>query len=666
MFLNCVVIFIIVLVLTGCNSTVNLSMRRGVPLPSQENMTLIAGAGKADITPRPGLPMAGYSLNANYGKGFRTRLYARAIYLKSPTKKPIVLVQCDLLSGSEIVHRRVAELVSTKTDVDVGGIVLSGTHTHSGPGNLAGSNFYLSYTGNSGGLDLKFFNFMTARIADAIIDAYNNRAPARLAYGSIDILGFTRNRNIESYRLNTNADVEKAGDIRKAVNPRMHMIRIDCLNIEKNVFVPTAAFTSFSIHGTSVPSRNELYNADLFAYVERELEWEMMKKYEATNFVHALVNGTHADSAPDVTGRLGFEEARRLGTGIGRKAIDLFNSLSSNLRADAVVQSAIREIDHYKDNVVDNIALCDPPRIGTPLLAGVKDGGDTPILKWLPFFKEGSHRWIFTGGCHGSKRVFAGPFQSLFISRSDFPHVITYQAVQIGEVIFLPLPYEITMESGNRIAEACRKSARKAGMPENMQFVVVSVSNGYTGYCTTPEEYEKQLYEGGHTIYGPNTSAFIAAQTARLTFDLAKRGEVRDMPDEWSFSLRSAAFYQEYPVPEGRRSAQKETCAGITKENPRTFLWADVPLSLIDFHRRLVSVECSDDGANWMPLKIDGIQIDDDCYDMSIMFTGKITGDKMAVYEVTWNNPEKKSGRLYRFRIEPRHDQEVFYSDAFN
>jgi neutral ceramidase len=140
----------------GCSPTIKLHVRQAMPLTSERNMTLLAGVGRADITPRPGMPTTGYAANGNYGNGFRTRLYARVIYLKPVDKRPIALVQCDLLSGSELVHRRLAELVAQKTDLDLGGIMMSGTHTHSGPGNLVGSNFYVMHAGNDGGLDLKF------------------------------------------------------------------------------------------------------------------------------------------------------------------------------------------------------------------------------------------------------------------------------------------------------------------------------------------------------------------------------------------------------------------------------------------------------------------------------------------------------------------------------
>jgi len=652
----------------GCSSSINLEVRRATPLASERNTSLLAGVGRADITPRPGMPMAGYSANANYGKGFRTRLYARVIYLKPLDKGPVALVQCDLLTGSELVHRRVAELVAGKTDLDLKGIMLSATHTHSGPGNLSGSNFYLMHTANAGGLDMKFFDFVTGQIAAAIIDAYNSRRPARIATGSMDIYGFTRNRSISAYRANRNADPEKARDLRKAVNPTMYMVRVDCLDANSGAYLPAGALTSFSIHGTTVPSENTLYNADVFAYMERELEWEIARKYKTAGFVHAVVNGTHADNAPDIIcGEEGYRESRRIGVGLGGKAIGLFNSLEKQLSDRVKIGAALREIDYYQNSTIDGIEICDPPRVGNTLLAGAYDGGPTPILNWLPFFEEGSKRWIFTGGCHGNRRVALWPFQSLILPRDEFPHRITFQAIQLHDTVLLPLPYEVTMESGRRIAEACRKSALEGGMSANTHFVVMSVSNGYTGYCTTPEEYAQQRYEAGHTLYGPNTNPFIAAQTARVVGDLVRQEELSDIPGTLTFRLTGKTFYREYDAPQGRRVtlAEPELQRPDGGEEHWLLRWADVPPTLIDFHCRLISIEYSDDGAKWFPLEMQGIRVDDDGYDLSVIFTGDMTDAKMGIYETRWFNPESREGRWYRFRIEPRQGQEMFFSKAF-
>jgi len=73
-----------------------------------------AGAVCIDITPPPGMPMGGYSILANKGKGFRTRLKARVVYLNDGKGHSIALVQTDLTSASLLLHHKVAETFRKK------------------------------------------------------------------------------------------------------------------------------------------------------------------------------------------------------------------------------------------------------------------------------------------------------------------------------------------------------------------------------------------------------------------------------------------------------------------------------------------------------------------------------------------------------------------------
>ncbi len=48
---------------------------------------------------------------------------------------------------------------------------------------------------------------------------------------------------------------------------------------------------------------------------------------------------------------------------------------------------------------------------------------------------------------------------------------------------------------------------------------VSSLANEQFCYLTTPEEYSLQRYEGGNTLYGPQSQPFIAAAAAALAAD---------------------------------------------------------------------------------------------------------------------------------------------------
>ena len=51
-------------------------------------------------------------------------------------------MQLDLLGGSPILQHLVAEAVADETDIPLAGIWMGATHTHAGPGQFLGSDFY--------------------------------------------------------------------------------------------------------------------------------------------------------------------------------------------------------------------------------------------------------------------------------------------------------------------------------------------------------------------------------------------------------------------------------------------------------------------------------------------------------------------------------------------
>ncbi len=132
------------------------------PLESTEEKTLLAGVSSVDITPPPGMPAAGHSMFSCNCYGVRTKLKARVFYLKPEKDKPVALVQCDLLSGSLLVHHKVARMVAEKTDVDAAGLAICGTHTHSGPGNYFASIMYNNNASNKPGLEVNYLEFLSS------------------------------------------------------------------------------------------------------------------------------------------------------------------------------------------------------------------------------------------------------------------------------------------------------------------------------------------------------------------------------------------------------------------------------------------------------------------------------------------------------------------------
>jgi neutral ceramidase len=664
---------IFLFIFTGCayfTDHVHMDIGKQKPLHDVENTTLLAGTAKADITLPPGMPMGGYSIWANYGKGFRTRLYSRVLYLKPVSGRAVALVQCDLLTGSLLLNHRVAEIIANQTDIGIDGLLIAGTHTHSAPGNYFDNNFYNDNASNAAGFDPEYFDYLSKQIANAAIRAYKEKRPAKIATGKTQVWDMTRNRSIESYHANKNVSAKNPPDIYQAVNTDMYMIRVDGLDNDGR-YHPLAALSSFSIHGTAVPSSNNLYNGDVFAYVEREVEYAIKDNYKTSwEPIHAAFNGTHADSSPNYGKDMqGFIEARRIGTVIGQKAFELFRSLDGKLKDEVTIRFLAKEIDVFSEPCIDETCLCERPVVGAVLAAGADDG-PSPVINKLPWLRQGSPRWFFTESCQGHKRTLLGPLQYLILPRKDFPHQLLLQMIQIDDVLLLPLPFETTKEAGIRISKQCQDKLKSENKNDLRSFVVISCANGYYGYITTPEEYSIQRYEGGHTLYGPQTQSFLAKHLSRMIPEMEQGKNEGNFPEHWTYNLRAKRFLASEVKSQTKRKAKTNPVfhsAKINDEPYWSFVWEDLPPHLISWKQTLVKIEKSDDEINWKQFRLNGQPQDDSGYDIAILYNDVVNHGKTGIYETRWYNPpvsEKKD--FYRFVILPQAGQDSLYSVPFN
>lgn len=66
---------------------------------------------------------------------------------------------------------------------------------------------------------------------------------------------------------------------------------------------------------------------------------------------------------------------------------------------------------------------------------------------------------------------------------------------------------------------------------EDVEVILAGLSNIYTSYITTPEEYMVQRYEGASTIYGPHTLTIYLEKYVQLLSALLEGHEVEAGPN---------------------------------------------------------------------------------------------------------------------------------------
>ena len=634
--------------LAAQTSRISFTVSNPVSAPLEPVSGLLAGAAEVDLTPPPGLPKAGYSRNARTGVGFRGRLRARILHLRAGAAS-VAIVQCDLLGGSSVLQRLIAASVASRTDVPLAGVFIGATHTHGAPGQFLGTDLYNGFASNRPGFDPAWTAFLVDQISAGVIAAVESRRPARLAVGSSEVWGLTRNRSLSAHVQNVERVDKRVAPQRAyaSIDPRLHLLRVDALDptpddptpndpapddpAPEGEFEPLAAMVVFGVHGTGIPMRNSVYNADLWAYV-----YESLSSHLGSGVIVGALQGTHADVAPALRpGRAGDVEAARIGRGIGTAAASLFDELASALSSEVELAAGLREVDLTRSTSIDGVALAARPALGAALIAGAFEN-ETPVVHRIPPFRAGVPKPHSPTDPHGGKWVIGSRWlQPLVMPLRRFPRVLPVQVVRIGSALLVGLPFEITVDAGRRIAHAVA--------PDGDGVIVSSVANEYAGYCTTPEEYTRQHYEGGHTLYGAHTNDFLAAHAAQLARDVeASGGMASDVLTERTFDLQAHRYL---PAPTGSTEAARRAGAArfvdVTAEQDAYWEqgWHDAPPGDLRWHEPLVRVEWSVDGEDWQTL------VDDGSCALEVRHAG---GDR---YLVRWHGPELRDGRQYRFVV---------------
>lgn len=116
----------------------------------------------------------------------------------------------------------------------------------------------------------------------------------------------------------------------------------------------------------------------------------------------------------------------------------------------------------------------------------------------------------------------------------DFPYawqpaIVPTQILRIGQLAIVAVPGEFTTMSGRRTRNAVKEILDQCSSTEN-QVVIGGLSNTYSSYVATYEEYQVQRYEGASTIYGQYTLQAYIQQYQKLANSLCSGQAMPDGP----------------------------------------------------------------------------------------------------------------------------------------
>jgi neutral ceramidase len=205
--------------------------------------------------------------------------------------------------------------------------------------------------------------------------------------------------------------------------------------------------------------------------------------------------------------------------------------------------------------------------VGVPFLTGSEENrGPLFDITGVPF--EGVRSPV-GAGAQGHKLPAVSD-----AGTGSFPTAVPLSTVRVGDRVIATIPGEMTAEMGRRV----RRGVLDASGGGVSRVVLSGLANDFIQYFTTPQEYERQHYEGGSTLFGRAASVFVQERLSDLAERMAD-GDPAPVPDP--FDARNGV--QDDAAPYGRGSERAEVLEepGDTRRLQRAkFGWEGGPRGL--------------------------------------------------------------------------------------
>ncbi|XP_021237537.1 neutral ceramidase [Numida meleagris] len=541
------------------------------PSPTQKPTTTggsgnyLLGVGRADCTgPVAEIPLMGYANPNQVGGGLLTRLYSRAFIVAEPNdSRRVVFVSIDIGMVSQRLRLEVLKELKSKYGelYQRDNVILSGTHTHSGPG---GYFQYTLFWITSKGLIKPNLNAIVKGIVKSIDIAHQNMKRGRLFLNRGMVENSQINRSPYSYLQNPVSERS-----RYSANTDKEMVMLKMVDENGH---DLGLISWFAVHPVSMNNTNHLINSDNMGYASLLFEQEKNKGMlpGEGSFVAAFASSNLGDVSPNTKGPFCINTGEScdnpqsacpiggasmcMAMGPGTDMFDSTRIIAKNIysKAKELYATAVQELTgplrsahqwvnmsnvQVQLNATHTAKTC-KPALGHSFAAGTIDG--VGAFNFTQGSVEGDPFWDNirdqllgepsneTKACHQPKPILFSTGEMTW-PHPWHPDIVDVQLAAIGSLAIVAVPGEFTTMSGRRLQEAVKSEFGSHGTA-GMDIVIAGLCNVYTHYITTYEEYQVQRYEAASTIYGPHTlSAYI--QLYRGLARAIAMNAVQDLPN---------------------------------------------------------------------------------------------------------------------------------------
>ncbi len=433
-----------------------------------------AGTASMNITPWLGLSIVGY-MNDRKVAGIHDEIHVRCLVLDDGSTQLAFAVVDSCLVPRAIIDGA-KDRAQKATGLATENMLISATHTHSAP---------CTYPGFQSEVDPEYDAFLTRRIADGISQAWQNRVPARIGWGSGSVPDEVFNRRWfmkegtigpdpfgkegETVRMNppgASPDMVKPAG---PTDPEVAFIALETVDGK-----PLGLLANYSLHYVGGTVGTDI-SADYFSLFADEIGRLLGGD---DSFLAMMSNGTSGD-----INNINFVTPRG-----PREPYEQMNIVANKVAAE--VHRAYLDV-----NFQNWVPL---KAVQQEVSLGVRKPTAEEVTEAQEILAAAEGREL-----QGLKEIYANET----IKLADFPDskALILQAFQIGDLGIAAIPCEVFVDIGLAI---------KNQSPFARSFTI-ELANGYNGYLPTEEQHGYGGYETWRAAssYLEVTAANVIQQT---------------------------------------------------------------------------------------------------------------------------------------------------------
>lgn len=252
---------------------------------SEVNEYMEVGVAKVDITPLEPIRISGYGSRQEESEGVLQRLEAKALAFGSDDQGASLFITVDLVGIPGHITAELRNRLSIKVNMDASQIIISSSHTHTGPevGNLL--NIYGErLPADQLGRIVKYTRRLTQKLEEVALKALEERRPSLVSWGQ-GKAKFAMNRRVIEDGVWVGFGVNPDGP----VDHSLPLLRI--ADSEGNL---TAILINYACHGTTLgPDINKFHN-DWMGEAQRLIK----QRHPGTTVLVSIGAGADANPEP--------------------------------------------------------------------------------------------------------------------------------------------------------------------------------------------------------------------------------------------------------------------------------------------------------------------------------------------------------------------------------